>query len=74
MSSNKFQDIVDKIDDVLAGSADPTVLNYTIAGRTLQRISPTELIKLRSHYAKLAFDQERLQLDKKPLTKFVYQL
>lgn len=42
--------MVDKIETLLAGKADSDVANYSIAGRSLTKLSFSELLEARDHY------------------------
>jgi hypothetical protein len=41
---------LDKIKAMIEGRADDDVMNYTIAGRSVGKMSPSELIEWRNHY------------------------
>jgi hypothetical protein len=51
--------IVEAIDARLAGNNDPTWASYTINGRSITQITPSELIKLRSYYLQIAVRERR---------------
>ncbi|MEK9953869.1 MAG: hypothetical protein VW577_00545, partial [Pelagibacteraceae bacterium] len=51
--------MVDKIETVLQGRADADVLSYSIAGRSLTKMSPEELLTWRSHYKREALMERR---------------
>lgn len=44
---------LDAINDVIAGRATSDTVSYSIAGRSLTKMSPADLIALQSHYAQL---------------------
>lgn len=44
--------MVDKIESLLSGKADSDVANYSIAGRSLTKLSFTELLQARDYYRK----------------------
>jgi hypothetical protein len=51
--------MVDKIETVLQGRADADVLSYSIAGRSLTKMSPEELLTWRSHYKREVLMERR---------------
>lgn len=57
--------MVDKIEALLAGKADSDVANYSIAGRSLTKLSFTELLEARDHYKREVVKHNNDELIKK---------
>ena len=54
--------MVDKIETVLQGRADADVLSYSINGRSLSKMAPTELVEWRDYYKReLVMHQRKLR-------------
>ena len=51
--------MVDKIETVLQGRADADVLSYSINGRSLSKMSPTELVQWRDYYKRELLMEKR---------------
>lgn len=59
--------MVDKIETVLQGRADADVLSYSIAGRSLTKMSPEELLTWRSHYRREVLMERRKERARRKL-------
>jgi len=57
--------MVDKIETLLAGKADSDVANYSIAGRSLTKLSFSELLSARDHYKREIVKHNNDELIKK---------
>lgn len=57
--------MVDKIETLLAGKADSDVANYSIAGRSLTKLSFSELLEARDHYKREIVKHNNDELIKK---------
>lgn len=61
-SRSLAKQILDALEAMILGKASRDQASYTIAGRSLQHLSPDELIRWRDHYATLwAREQEKLR-------------
>ena len=56
--------MVDKIESILEGKADSDVASYSIAGRSLSKLSPTELTDWRDYYRKEVAKEKKDELVK----------
>ena len=56
--------MVDKIESILEGKADSDVSSYSIAGRSLTKMSPNELVEWRDYYRKEVAKEKKNELIK----------
>ena len=53
--------MLDKIESLLEGKADGDVSSYSIAGRSLTKLSPDELVQWREYYQREVVNQRRIK-------------